>query len=61
VEVILKYFLGTFVPFDTVNNLAGPSTNGFSAGIHSDGRQAYVGYGTISECCKFFFGLKYRK
>jgi hypothetical protein len=57
VEVILNNFLGTFVPFDTVNNLAGPSTNGFSAGIHSDGRQIYVGYG--ADCCKFYFSFIY--
>lgn len=43
-------FLGTFVPFDAVNALSGPSTNGFSAGTYDDGTEAFVGHGENSVC-----------
>ena len=38
-------FLGTFAPFDTVNNLNGPKDFGVIAGTYTDGFSAYVGYG----------------
>lgn len=47
---IILFYLGTFVAFDTVKGLSGPSKNGFSAGTFVDGSQAYVGYGDNSPC-----------
>lgn len=42
-------FLGTFVAYDTVNNINGPAVNGFAAGIYyKDNSTEYVGYGSFS-------------
>lgn len=48
--MFVSLLLGTFVAFDTVKGLAGPSTNGFSAGTFLDGSQTYIGYGDNSAC-----------
>lgn len=44
-SLILYNSLGTFLPYDVINDPDGPQIYGVNAGIYKDGTIAYVGYG----------------